>query len=181
MVSFLPLVGLLFGAVLGFDTVGALTGNPVGWGLLAGGALLMGFGAAWNRRLARRARPSGSTPAVELELLSVALSGGAAIPIAQDIVTEARRRFLPVGEDSAASGIGRILALSARAGIPAGGLLRSEADRQRRDARSAGQAAAASLAVRLMLPLGVCVLPSFMLLGVAPLVLVIVSSTFASL
>jgi tight adherence protein B len=75
----------------------------------------------------------------------------------------------------------RVLELSARAGVPAGGLLRGEADRRRREERSAGQAAAASLAVRLMLPLGLCVLPSFMLLGVAPVVLVIVSSTFATI
>jgi tight adherence protein B len=32
-----------------------------------------------------------------------------------------------------------------------------------------------------MLPLGLCVLPAFMLLGVAPLLLAIVSSTFESL
>jgi tight adherence protein B len=47
--------------------------------------------------------------------------------------------------------------------------------------RIEGKRAAASLAVRLMLPLGVCVLPSFMLLGVAPVVLSIVSSTISSL
>ncbi len=181
MVSILPIVGLFFGAVLGFDTFGALTGNPIGWGLLTGGGLLTMLGAAWNMRLARAAMPSGAIPAVELELMSVALAGGAAIPIARDVVSDAIRRFLPNNVHASDPAVDRVLGLSARAGIPAGGLLRSEADRRRRDSRTAGQTAAASLAVRLMLPLGVCVLPSFMLLGVAPLVLVIVSSTFASL
>ena len=181
MVSILPLVGLFFGAVLGFDTLGALTGSPVGWGLLVGGALLMSLGAAWNRWLVRRAMPSGADPAIELELLSVALSGGAAIGVARALVAGATQRFLPGRTDAGASAVERVLKLSARAGIPAGGLLRSEADRRRRESRSAGQRAAASLAVRLMIPLGLCVLPSFMLLGVAPLVLVIVSSTFADL
>ena len=181
MVSILPVIGLLFGAVLGFDTVGALIGSPIGWGLLVGGALLMGLGATWNSMLVRRAMPSGADPAIELELLSVALSGGAAIAVARDLVASATRRFLPETTGAGASAVERVLLLSARAGIPAGGLLRSEADRRRRESRSAGQTAAASLAVRLMLPLGLCVLPSFMLLGVAPLVLVIVSSTFANL
>ncbi len=181
MVSILPLVGLFFSAVLGFDTIGALTGSPIGWGLLAGGTLLTVLGAAWNLRLARAAMPSGGIPAIELELMSIALAGGAAIPIARQIVADAARRFLPASAAVGDPAVERVLELSVRAGIPAGGLLRSEADRRRRDSRSAGQRAAASLAVRLMLPLGLCVLPSFMLLGVAPLVLVIVSSTFSAL
>ena len=180
MVSFLPLVGLLFGMALGFDTLGTLTGNPIGWALLSGGALLMGLGAAWSRRLSRRATPSGSAAAIELELLAMALAGGASISIAREVVADACRRFLAGSRDSVPD-IERVLELSARAGIPAGGLLRSEADRERRESRSAGQAAAASLAVRLMLPLGLCVLPAFMLVGVAPLLLAIVSSTFESL
>ncbi len=182
MVSVLPLVGLFFGAVLGFDTFGTLTGNPIGWGLLAGGGLLMVLGAAWNMRLTRSAASAGSSSPVGLELLAVALIGGAALPVARGIVADAVRRFLPGDAADAGSGvIDHVLELSVRAGVPAAGLLRSEADRRRRVQRSAGQAAAASLAVRLMLPLGLCVLPSFMLLGVAPLVLVIVSSTFATL
>jgi tight adherence protein B len=79
------------------------------------------------------------------------------------------------------SGLERILGLASRAGAPAVDLLRSEAEQARRDARIDGKRAAASLAVRLMLPLGICVLPSFMLLGVAPVILSIVSSTVSSL
>ena len=41
------------------------------------------------------------------------------------------------------------------------------------------QDAAAVLAVRLMIPLGVCVLPAFMALGVAPLLIAVISSTVA--
>ncbi len=180
LVSVLPVVGLLFGAVLGFDTFGTLTGGPVGWALLVGGGLLMGLGAGWNLQLTRRAASSSSAPAIGFELLAVALAGGAALPVARELVAEAVRRFSPQHADIGEPMIERVLELSVRAGVPAAGLLRSEADRRRREQRSAGQAAAASLAVRLMLPLGLCVLPSFMLLGVAPLVLVIVSSTFAS-
>ena len=72
-----------------------------------------------------------------------------------------------------------MLALSARAGVPAAALLRAEADEARRDARAAAQKAAAVLGVRLMIPLGVCVLPAFMALGVAPLLIAVISSTVA--
>jgi tight adherence protein B len=181
LVSALPIVGLLFGGVLGFDTFGALTGGPVGWALLVGGALLMGIGAWWNLRLARAASSRDPAPAIGFELLAVALAGGAAVPDARALVADAVRRFLPQKPDTGSPVIDHVLDLSVRAGVPAAALLRSEADRCRREERSAGQASAAALAVRLMLPLGLCVLPAFMLLGVAPLVLVIVSSTFATL
>ena len=56
-------------------------------------------------------------------------------------------------------------------------LLRAEAFRVRRAARADGAARAAALGVRLMLPLGVCVLPAFVLLGVAPLMISVISGT----
>ena len=56
-------------------------------------------------------------------------------------------------------------------------LLRAEAARRRRTARADGAARAAALGVRLMLPLGVCVLPAFVLLGVVPLIVSVVTGT----
>jgi tight adherence protein B len=74
-----------------------------------------------------------------------------------------------------------VLELSRRAGVGAVELLHAEADQARRDARSAAQLASAALGVRLMLPLAVCVLPAFMVLSVAPLVLSILSSTVSGI
>ncbi|MEQ1735248.1 MAG: type II secretion system F family protein, partial [Rhodoglobus sp.] len=73
-----------------------------------------------------------------------------------------------------------VLELSRRAGVPAGELLRSEADEVRRAARFEAQEKAARLGVRLMLPLGLCILPAFMALGVVPLLITVVSSTVGS-
>ena len=70
-----------------------------------------------------------------------------------------------------------MLELSARAGAPVAELLKAEAFRVRRAARADGTARAAALGVRLMLPLGVCVLPAFVLLGVAPLMISVISGT----
>ena len=65
-----------------------------------------------------------------------------------------------------------------RPGVPAVVLLRSEADGRRRAARVRSRPArAAELETRLLLPLGLCVLPAFVLLGVVPIALAIVSST----
>jgi tight adherence protein B len=83
------------------------------------------------------------------------------------------------GSATEAALVSRTVELSSRAGVPAGELLRAEAEEQRRQARADAASRAASLSVRLMLPLGVCVLPAFMLLGVAPLLISVIASTVA--
>jgi tight adherence protein B len=70
-----------------------------------------------------------------------------------------------------------VLGFARDAGVPVSVLLRSESDRRRRTARSLAARRAAELETRLLLPLGLCVLPAFVLVGVAPIALAIVSST----
>lgn len=63
------------------------------------------------------------------------------------------------------------LLLSARTGAPAATLLSSAAASRRARRRWEVEAAAGRLAARLVLPLGLCTLPAFLLLGVVPVVL----------
>lgn len=171
----MPAVGILFGMALGFDTFGTLVATTPGLAcLFAGGALL--FAArAWNRRLVARSTPSDLTPGLFLDLLAVAVSGGSSIDRARSAVSRAAERC---GLGSSAVHLAEpVLGLAHRAGIPAGALLRSEADRERRDAKGSADRMAARLAVSLMMPLGLCVLPAFLLLGVAPLMISLLSST----
>lgn len=175
MVMVLPLIGVLFGLALGFDTLGTLFTTAPGWVCLLLGIALMVGARLWNRRLVARAQPRILTPGLDLDLMAIAVSGGASLVRASVAVEEARA-VCGLDPDGAA-GIESVLSLSRRAGVPAAELLRSEAEEVRRRARSDGQRAAATLAVTLMLPLGLCILPAFMLLGVAPLIISIVSST----
>jgi len=57
--------------------------------------------------------------------------------------------------------------------------LRAAAQQVRRDSGAAAQEAAARLAVRLVLPLGLCHLPAFVLVGIVPVVLALVEGTLA--
>jgi tight adherence protein B len=178
MVMVLPAIGLLFGAALGFDTLGTLFTTVPGLVCLVFGLLLIVLARQWNRRLVRSAQPSVLTPGLTLDLLAIAVSGGASIPRASAAVAEAVERH-GIDDHDGAAAAEETLSLSRRAGVPAGALLRSEAEEARRTARSEGQRNAAALAVRLMLPLGVCILPAFMLLGVAPLLIAVITSTVA--
>ena len=85
---------------------------------------------------------------------------------------------LPALDDGSVHGI---LDLAVSAGAPAAELLTASARQQRRAARAEARQSAVTLGVQLMVPLGVCVLPSFLLLAVAPLVLSLLSSTTAGL
>jgi len=183
MVMALPAVGVLFGIVLGFDTIGTLFRTGPGLICLALGLALMLAARTWNRRLVAAARPKQLTPGLTLDLMAIAVSGGAALPRALAVVGEACQRCGIEVEDrsGAAAVIAEVLALSRRAGVPAAALLRSEAEEARRDARSEGERKAAALSVTLMLPLGLCILPAFMLLGVAPLLISVIGSTLGGI
>jgi tight adherence protein B len=176
-VTVLPVVGILFGLGLGVDTHGVLFGTVPGALCLAAGVALVLAARAWNRRLLRAARPKELTPGLPLELLSIAVSGGASLDRARRAVAAALDRC---GLEESPGQLDEVLELSRRAGVPAGLLLRSEAEQSRRIARSSARQKAAALSVTLMLPLGVCVLPAFLLLGVAPLMIAVISSTAGS-
>jgi len=173
----LPFVGLLFGALLGFGTLEVLFGSPAGWGMLVVGLGLVLLARVWNRRLVASAGAREVTPGLECELMAVAVSGGGSLDRARRTVESALERYGLEAQPSTTQGV---LQLSARAGVPAAELLRAEAEELRRDARASAQAAAAALGVRLMLPLGLCVLPAFLVLGVAPMLVAVLSSTVAS-
>ena len=196
LVTALPAVGIVFGLLLGFNTLEVLFGTVPGLVCLAVGVALMLVARVWNRRLIAGAQPTDLAPGLRCELMAIAVAGGGALDRAVASVERAlAASALESGgtvsvsaagdaalRDAASGGDGRsavdaVLALSRRAGVPAGELLRSEAEESRRSARAEAAARASVLGVRLMLPLGLCVLPAFMVLCVAPLLIAVVTST----
>jgi tight adherence protein B len=199
MVLFLPVVGLLLGTVLGFNTLATLFLTVPGLLCLGGGGSLMFLAGQWNGRLVRAALARDPAPGLELELTAIAVAGGGSADHSRELVRAAladpagaatgppmqtRWRWRPgpatAGGHDPPDDVVDVLALSRRAGVPAAGLLRSAADQCRRTARTEGQRRAATLGVALMVPLGVCVLPAFMLVGVLPLLVSVLSATVVS-
>lgn len=172
----MPFAGLLLGFALGFDTVGVMVGNPIGTACVVMGLLLMLAARTWTGRLLERAKPAPGTPGMQAELVAVALAGGASVERALRLVAES-----PASRHGGRERIDTVLELSRAAGVPAGELLRASAAQERHAARIAGRMRAAALSTRLLIPLGVCTLPAFMLLGVAPLLLSVLTTTSLSL
>jgi tight adherence protein B len=172
LLLWMPFGGLLLGFVLGFDTLGVIVGTPLGAACVVAGLLLVVAARSWTRRLLRRAAPTPGTPGIRAELVALALSGGASIDRALDLVADTAAHD-PAGEDE----VRTVLELSRAAGVPAVELLRAGAAQSRHSARVQGRLRAARLSTQLLIPLGVCTLPAFLLLGVAPLLLSVLGST----
>ncbi len=125
-----------------------------------------------------------------LDLLEVAVASGAALPRAVQAVGDAvggddgaaltaaaRALVLGAGWPAAWSAVpsrfapvAECLADSWSSGAAPGPRLRAAADEVNRDRRRTAREAAGRLGVRLVLPLGLCLLPSFVLLGLVPVV-----------
>ena len=168
IVAALPLLGLGMGLLIGADPLGVLFGTvPGAVGGAMGGALLT-VGIRWNRRLVAAARRFDPLSGLGAELLALALAGGGTPENAASLVADALHRAGIAVELRDAE---QTLAFARRAGVPVGVLLRADSSRQRRLASATALRQAALLGTRLLAPLGLCFLPSFVLLGVLPIVI----------
>lgn len=169
LMAWLPLVSIGLGVALGFDTIGVLTGSPIGIGCLVAGLALMIVARLWTGALTRRATPPPAMPGLHFELVAIALSGGVSI--------ERARALADPEVEQPDDGLDALLALSRSAGVPAVELLRAGASLARHRARTDGRMRAAALGAALLLPLGVCILPAFLLLGVAPMLMSVLGAS----
>lgn len=181
IVLLLPGIALLLALLMGVDLLGALA-SPLGaTALVAGGALVL-IARRWMRRLLRAAEPPAPTTGLALDLLAVAAGGGGPPESAAALVARELRAAHPQLADSGplAADLAALAVLarfSRQTGAPLGELARTEAAEQRARARAAARETAETLGVRLMLPLGACILPAFLLIGVVPMLIGLLSST----
>ncbi|NUU16083.1 secretion system protein [Cellulomonas humilata] len=172
-------------AVVVASAVGAAT-SPWWWGR----ARSRPTGA---RRVLRRATagrpPAPLDPVLLLDLIDVAIATGASVPRAlaavgaavggeqgDALARGATGLLLGSSWHSAWSGapvadVVDVLETSWTTGSAPGPALRGRADQLRRERRARTAAAAGSLGVQLVLPLGLCFLPAFVLLGLVPMLL----------
>lgn len=147
-------------------------------------------GVAVARGRSTRSDAGLADPALLLDLVAVALAAGAPVPTALaavgaawpgaagDAVLRAARALelgAPwdvawAGAPRSARAVADALGPAWSAGASPVPLLRAGADRARAARRAATRTAAGRLGVRLVLPLGLCFLPAFLLLGLVPVV-----------
>lgn len=205
----LPLAGLGLGMLLGGDPLLLLLTSGPGRLLGAAGLALTALGWWWMHRLIHRADPPRRhrvDPSVMLELIAGSLESGLPLSRAVAAVGES---LSPTGAARAgeeATALAR-LATALAAGVPAvhatralpaelealghsavhaegtgadlARVLRSAARDARRGRARDAEVLAAQLAVRLVLPTGLALLPAFVALGIIPTVMSLLGGTFA--
>ncbi len=175
LVLLLPPACLLLGWGFGFDVPGVLLGDPLGLVLLAVGLALLLAARAWSVRLVRAASAMSWTVGLRLELVATAVRAGLPVQRARrlaDAAAEDCGLQVPAGPE-----LEDVVRFAAEAGLPVVALLDAEADRLRRAALAEARLRATVLAARLLLPLGLLVLPAFLLLGAVPIGLAVLRSS----
>ena len=204
LLQYLPLAGLALGLVMGTNVVAVLCDGGIGTCALVLGLGLMLLGRTWSGVLLRRARGSVDVAGlVAVDILAATLRAGLPIPAALqatagawpgpcgDVLSRAGRSLAagqtweqawqPAPQGLALAGIERALGLGWRSGVRCGPLLKAVKASVLRAERLRGLKASGRLGVSLMAPLGLCYLPAFMALGLAPLVISLASGLSLSL
>ncbi|MDM7854467.1 type II secretion system F family protein [Cellulomonas alba] len=160
-------------------------------------AAAVGAVVPWTGRRGRggRRRDPVTEPVAEtdvvlvLDLLDVAVASGVALPRALTVVgaaiggrhgralaaaggallVGASWRTAWAGAPAELAAVAETLAPSWTAGAAPGPALRACAEQRRRGRRAQLRSAAGALGVRLVLPLGLCFLPAFLLVGLVPM------------
>jgi len=179
LVIVLPPVVLLFGSILGFDTWTMLM-SPLGMiGVCAGGALL-GIAHWWSNTIISRVASQENAAGFALDLTSIHLQGGSssarAVREVVDCVDAAGAAWISLADLAHDGVVQRTLAEADGLGSSRVRLLLAAADTARRTRAGELESETERLSTRILVPLGACVLPAFILMGALPVVLSMVQS-----
>lgn len=167
LVMALPVIGVIGGGIGGQSSVGFLFGTGLGAAVLALGVAMM-FGAWWwLRLLAERATPDPAALGLEMDLFAIATGGGALPERAQELVRAVCSEYsVEIAEPQT---LENLVSLSRRAGVPVAGLAKASATLRRDLGRTSSEERMARLGVSVVMPLGLLVLPAFVLVAVVPM------------
>ena len=167
LVGILPAVALAGSALAGgdslrflFSTAPGLTSLGLGIGLLAGAWW-------WMSLITTRVQDTQAPPSFLLDFFALSVQGGGSPQRALVTTQEVLQRYGLIPGDEA--DIHNLIDVSRRAGIPLALLARSRAEFDRSSSRIRARQAVAQMSVTLVLPLGLLVLPAFVLLAVLPM------------
>ncbi len=165
----LPFLAALGGLLSGGPSVALVLGSPTGLALIMAGAVMIALALWWLRLLEHHASPGEGFMSVELDMFQIAASGGLTPERAMALVYQATTDFdLPVTTEQA---LKNLAALSRRAGVPVGALAAAHSALRREQSKSDAREKVQKLGVHVVLPLGLLVLPAFVLIAVAPMAL----------
>lgn len=177
LVMLLPLLALVFGQLVGLNPLGSIFGSLLGALSVSLGLGLLVLGHWWSKRLLTSVQLSVPDPGAFLDCVAIGLQAGLPVEAAR---LEAEAAILTSwqtqADDQSRLALDEAVALSRSSGAAIVEILISSADRLRENLRFAVGTQIAKLAIRLMIPLGVAVLPAFVLLSIVPIAIGLLSN-----
>lgn len=174
LIATLPVLAFVVGEFLGAGAVEQLF-NPVGALLIGSGMLLLIAGIGWGLAMIKSLSDKDELAGFELDLLWIALAGGSTPEEARRIVVHSvdlfRVAWVDLTSFSSSGAATRMLHTSTENGAPIKDLVEQSSDREREHGLQTLEEQAEKLAIRILIPLGVCILPAFILIGVIPVML----------
>lgn len=170
----LPALSVVLAGGLGMNILSFYFANALGTLCVISGALLTGIGWWWSRRMVRRV----ATNAIPREIEATVIVSGLRVGVGVQTTVETLTGWL--GSLAPISGVERVEKLEAMSltwGVPLADLLLSEVQQSRDAAVARVRKQCAELTERLLIPLGACVLPAFVLLGVVPIVVELIMTS----
>lgn len=170
LVIWLPVITLVMGQFSGLDLLGSIVSRPILLGSIGFGALLLALAKVFSATLLRKAHPKENYLGFFLMGVALESSAGSNLNQAQKSAYEIYQRvFAEVPSKAEELAMAEIVDLVELTGARVGDLLRAHAMNLQQEALVANEIQIERLGVRLMLPLGLAVLPAFVCLAVVPL------------
>lgn len=173
----LPFVALGLAQALGMNPIGAIFGSPLGFISVALGLGLLIVGQLWSQRILARAAPTDRDLGCLIDCTLIGLQAG--LPLEQARIAAETTYLQVFGTEPEGEGVSAIYAagaLSRSTGAALTQILTGVANRVRERDRYETSNRIARLSIRLMIPLGVAVLPAFILLSVVPIAISLLST-----
>jgi tight adherence protein B len=168
LVLWLPIAALILGELSGLGSLEVLFKSPIALASVLVGGALLALGSYWSAKMLRKARATEIDEAIYLDGLAIALSGG--LPVDKAISLAQQKLAVSVSEDVDLE-LQELIDFSKTSGAALGKLIVEKADAIRAEVNYRKSFQLEKLSVRLMIPLGVSVLPAFGLIAVVPLAL----------
>ena len=177
MVMWLPVLALVLGQAVGMNPIGAIFHSPLGALSVSLGLGLMVAGRQWTRRLLGKALPAHNDPGAYLDCVLIGLQAGLPLSAAQAEATqEYQDAFEQPPEPQNFERLENAAELSRSTGAAISQILIAEADAFREQHKYLVATRISKLGVQLMIPLGVAVLPAFILLSIVPIAISLLSN-----
>ncbi|MFM6966148.1 MAG: hypothetical protein ACKOWI_02060 [Rhodoluna sp.] len=176
LVGRLPIFGLVGAQLVGLNPFGAIVTKPLAMICVALGFALLFLGRRWSVRILASAKPVDGDPGLYFD--AVRLGALAGLPL-RDSVDRATKAFESNLQESPSSTavdeINRLAFRNRESGAALAPLLLAAAKVSRESFRFEAEQKIANLSVKLMIPLGLLTLPSFICLTIAPIAISLLS------